>query len=979
MADTSTLGPKAASCGPPTATIEKSALPGSEFAQFLPRGSTIGRYVVLERIGLGGMGAIYSAYDPELDRRVALKVLRWARPESAEGSGSTDSAAAARLLGEARALARLEHPNVLRVYDVGSDRGQVFVTTELLVGLDVAAWSLQRSRSWQEIVDVFLAVGQGLAAAHAEGLVHCDIKPANMMVCDDGRVLLVDFGIAADAMGGEGPVFDSGVLGLPLGARRRSGPTAKGAGTPGYMAPEQMRGEEARPAADIYAFCLSLSRVLFGRAPNEASEAARLEAAEESSKATPKAVPPGVARPLRSLLERGTQEDPAVRPGSVEEVLSALRAIRTQERRRLLLAAMLGISLLLLFLGRFLLAPPGTCFDGDQRFTAVWNEARRAALSGRFAQGPTGRELFAATGASIESYGRAWRLQGEEFCREGRRGASSALLLDLRLDCLDQRLRELDASLALATSRQGLEASRVADMFTSLVPLEACADTRALRAATLPVLDPAQRRELDVLRSRQASLRALWTAGVMREGSEAAQDLLEGARVLGHLPLIAEVLYQRGLFEDALVEEKAAATLQEAALTAAACHHDRSTAESLIRLVRVAGLGQEHFEEARHFVELARVALGNLSRPGLLAADLDDFEGLVARQQGDYPRALKLHLRALEGRERELGVGHPALARSHLRLGNLLDDQDQQTAALVHFEKALAIQLAFYGSGHPAIAETYTRLGTLAREEGRLEEARSYHEKALALRLEVLGEGRPPVAESRTYLGELAALRGDLPLARQEFAAASAILVRELGAEHSRVGVLLATEASAFTEAGLDREAIAPYERALAIFEKSLGGNHPQVGVLLFNLGAVHLRLAEYAAALRAYQRAGGIFEASLGTESSLYWNALAGKGEVLERLGRDREARQLLEQVLVVDERLDRGAKFRADTLFALARVLLRLGGEREKASELALHAMELYRQDPQTSRRELVELEVWLARGRIGQKSPPPMPGVW
>lgn len=996
MTDTSTLGPSAghAATSPATATLERAALEQGAYLEgrqpALPRGFTIGRYVVLERIGQGGMGAVYASYDPELDRRVALKVLRRAGPSGTDAED--DPAAAARLLGEARALARLQHANVLRVYDVGTDRGQVFVTTELLVGADVAAWAVSRPRTWSEIVGVFLAIGQGLAAAHAEGLVHCDVKPSNMMVCDDGRVLLVDFGIAAEAPGGEGQVLDSGVLDVAPGALRRlraaagrqdvpagGTPGTPGAGTPGYMAPEQERGERVTPAADVYAYCLSLSRVLFGRAPGDPELPSKAGAAAGAAPAggsvfAPPALPLAVARRLRGTIDRGLGAEPAGRP-AMAEILAVLRALRARGRRRLLAIAGVAAAAGLFTFARGLFAPPESCFGGEARFAAVWNDKSRQALASRFASGAGSggglNELFAASRTAIEHYGREWSDQGEAWCREGRSGASSALLLDLRGACLDQRLRELEASLALATSRRELEPARVADLFAGLVPIAVCADTRALRAPAEVELDPAQQAELEELRRGQAALRALWTAGVMREGRDALPPLLERARRLGHLPLAAELLYQRGVFEDALVDENAAATLEEAALTAGASRHDRANAEALIRLVRVAGLRQERFAEAQRFAELARAALAGLGRPGLLSAELDDYEGLIARQQGDYARALELHERALSARRLELGENHPGLATSHLRLGNLLDDQDRQAEARRHLEKALEIQLAVLGPAHPAIAETYTRLGTLAREEGRLEEARDFHEKALALRRRVLGDERPPVAESRTYLGELAALRGDLELARGEFQAAAAILVRELGADHSRLGVLLATEASAFTEAGLDREAVAPYSRALAIFEKSLGAAHPQVGVLAYNLGAVHLRLGEFPAALEAFRRAAAIFTASVGQESSLYWNARGGQGEALERLGQDAEARVLLEAVLEADRRLAgdarRGAKFRADTAFALARLLLR-SHIVARARELAATARELYLESPEGSRRELAELDGWLARSLAG-----------
>lgn len=967
MADTSTLGPNTGTATDPGSDLEadRDLAPA-----VLPRGFLIGRYVVLEQIGLGGMGAIYAAYDPELDRRVALKVLR--RGTDRQRSGSS---AAARLLGEARALARLQHKNVLRVYDVGSDRGEVFVTTELLVGRDVAAWVRQEPRTWEEVVKVFLEVGQGLAAAHAEGLVHCDVKPANMMVCDDGRVLLVDFGIAAEVFGGEGQVVDAETLDLDpivFGARRSGGAALAGAGTPGYMAPEQARGEDVGPAADIYAYCLSLSRVLFGRAPQEFSASAAPGAIASPSvraaePAVSGAIPRNVARRLRRVLAAGTREEIGDRPASIEEVLVALRRVLRLRKRRLIAAGSIALLVLLAALfARVFGVAEGSCFDGERRFDAVFSQERQQALADRFAAQPGGNELLAITRAAIEGYGRAWADQGEAWCREGRRGASSDVLLDLRSACLEQRLRELDASLSLATERKDLASSRLTEMFTGLVSLDVCADTQALRAPVEPVLDAAQVPQLAQLRERQAQLRAFWTAGVMRDGLAAANTLLPEVRALGHSPLEAEVLYQQGLFEDALVADEAEATLRQAALTAGACRHDRVMAEALLRLVRVLGLRRESFAEAERLAGLARVALGNLGRPLELSAQLADYEGLIARQRGDYGAAFARHQAALEARRQGLPSGHPDLAVSHLRLGILLDDQGREPEARGHFEEALRIQIAAYGSSHPTIAETYSRLGTLEREEGSLDSAREYHEKALALRRRVLGDERTPVAESRTYLGELAALRGELELARSEFAAARQILERELGPGHSRLGVVWATQASSFTHAGLDGEAVVAYLKALKLFEQAFGGEHPQVGVLAFNLGAVFLRMGEPARAYETYGRASRLFDKAFGEGSALARNARGGMGESLERLNRLPEARALLEPLLASDRDgsalEDRGPRFRADTAFAMARLLLKNGEEPERARRLALEARDLYHRDLAASRRELQELETWL-----------------
>lgn len=933
---------------PPTATLTASAV--DEPAE-LPRGALLGRYVVLEKVGAGGMGRVYAAYDPDLDRRVALKVLR-----GGVGGGAT-GLAAARLVQEARALARLEHPNVLRVHDVGIAEGQVFVATELLVGRDLAAWAAAEPRSFAALADVFLEIGKGLAAAHAEGLVHRDVKPANMMVGDDGRVLLVDFGIAGEAPAEEGGVLAAAALTGGGGRGRLAALVPAGAGTPGYMAPEQAAGKSAGPAADQYAFALSFYRLLYGEAPRLAPGGGL-------------AAPPArrdVPRRLWPILRRALEAEESRRFPALRDFLAALAEIRSARRRRLFQAAALAVGLAgVAAFASWRVSSESACFGGGDRFASLWNPSRAAALERRVAAAPG---AFAALRGAIEAYGASFAEAGELFCRETRQGSASPQLLDLRNDCLDQRLRELDATLELALERPQLEPARIADMVAGLVPVAVCGESRALRAPAAQALDAAGQARLAELRRQQAGLRALWTASAFADGRAASAAAVEAGRALGHLPLLAELLLQRGLFEDALVEAEAGATLEEASLTAAASRHDRVLAEALIRRVRVAGLREERFADAERLAGLARAALAGLGGPALLEADLDDFEGLIARQRGDFARAAERHQAALALRRRELGPDHPLLANSYLRLGNLADDQNRQKEARDYLERALAIQERQFGPSHPALATTLTRLGTLAREDGDLAAARRHHQRALELRLRVFGEGKVPVAESRAYLGELDALAHDFPAARRQFAAALAAFDAELGPGHSRRGILLATMASAFTEAGADREAVAPYTEAAAILARAFGPEHLQVGLIELNLGAVRLRLAEPEAARRHFQRAADILAKAAGPRDPLYLSALGGAGDALERLGRPLPAIELLERCRALDGEIDRGDRARADSAFALARALLSpsLDPERadtSRARQLASEALALYRNNPQASTREIAELEAWMRR---------------
>ena len=171
-----------------------SARPSSVTAGDLGTGARIGRYVIIEQVGTGAMGVVYGAYDPELDRKIALKLLK-------PGQGREGHGASARLLREAKAIARLPHPNVVAVHDVGVLEDQVFLAMEFVAGGTIKSWLDEKPRSWREILDVFIAAGRGLAAAHAAGLVHRDFKPDNVLLDKEGRPRVVDFGLARQAAG----------------------------------------------------------------------------------------------------------------------------------------------------------------------------------------------------------------------------------------------------------------------------------------------------------------------------------------------------------------------------------------------------------------------------------------------------------------------------------------------------------------------------------------------------------------------------------------------------------------------------------------------------------------------------------------------------------------------------------------------------------------------------------------------------------
>src|SRR5215468_7612378 len=279
----------------PPSDITVQSLSSAEGGDEVPaRGVSIGRFIVLGPLGMGGMGMVLSAYDPQLDRKVALKLLRTDR-------GALSEEGRARLVREAQAMARLNHPNVVAVYEVVFGEVTGYLVMELVEGTTLRAWLAKNQPRWEQIVDLHIAAGAGLAAAHRAGLVHHDFKPDNVLVDGEGRPRVSDFGLA--------------------GAGR------PGAGTQAYMAPEQLGGGTVDARADQYAFCVTLWEALHGERPVAG-------AAPPSSRKAP--------RWVDRALTRGLRAAPEERWPSMDDLLRVLRRGRRSGARLAGLAAAVG-------------------------------------------------------------------------------------------------------------------------------------------------------------------------------------------------------------------------------------------------------------------------------------------------------------------------------------------------------------------------------------------------------------------------------------------------------------------------------------------------------------------------------------------------------------------------------------------------------------------------------------------------------------
>ncbi|MCA9704930.1 MAG: serine/threonine protein kinase [Myxococcales bacterium] len=429
-------------------------------ASELRPGTEMHRYVLLERVGRGGMGEVFLAYDPELDRRLALKVLR--AEETSSRYARVDHE---RLRREAQALARLSHPNVVTIYDVGRWRDRTFIVMELIEGIDLGRWLRQQPRSLEEVLPVLVDAGRGLAAAHAAGIVHRDFKPANVMVGHDGRVCVLDFGLAT-AGRDSAPAPEGGPGPPPLS--RLTG------GTPAYMAPEQHRGEVTDARSDQYSYCVSLFEAATGERPFPDGEPRDLVRAKARHELRPVPELAQVPPWLLELMRRGLAPSPGDRFASMDELLERLSRGasrgRRPGRRRLLALGAVGLGALALTWWLTRAASP--CDGGHSRAAELWNETKAEALHQTFADSKLGyaEANFARVAEQLDAYTAQWEAIHREACA----APHDAEVLDRRLQCLDRSLEQLEATMRVLEQSDVYTVHRATRIVAALPPLARC-------------------------------------------------------------------------------------------------------------------------------------------------------------------------------------------------------------------------------------------------------------------------------------------------------------------------------------------------------------------------------------------------------------------------------------------------------------------------------------------------------------------------
>lgn len=514
----------------------------SELALFgAAKPARVGRFVLIGPIAGGGMGVVYHAYDPQLDRRVALKVLRPDRHENAH--------ARERLMSEARALAKLDHPNVVPVHDVTVVDDQVVIVMELVSGQTLAAWERAQPRSWQEIVAVYVEAGRGLAAAHKDHLVHRDFKPANAIVGDDGRVRVLDFGLARVSGDTRNERLDRTESRSAPGAEAALTLTATGeiVGTVGYMAPEQLAGAPATAHSDQFSFCVALHRAIHGVPPFSGTTAGELLTSIRSQRP---AYPASPATPswLRDTLERGLAVDPADRHPSMASLLEVLQRERGWRRWR---APVVAAALAAFALSISLVGPSAgdamMCDGGSDKIGAVWNVGTREGLQQTFDRigTPYAKDASGQIVARVDRFRDDWSSAHTGACLGRRSGTSSDAMLDRRMICLDQRLAGLKSAITVLHTIEAASLANALAVVDGLPRISGC-EPDAILAGADPPGSPAARAQVTILRARLADAEAVERAGRSSEALGIATTLLPHVEATGYIPLLIDALLVQG-------------------------------------------------------------------------------------------------------------------------------------------------------------------------------------------------------------------------------------------------------------------------------------------------------------------------------------------------------------------------------------------------------------------------------------------------
>ncbi|MEM6989205.1 MAG: serine/threonine-protein kinase [Myxococcota bacterium] len=842
----------------------------------------IGRFTVVARVGSGGMGAVYEAHDPQLDRNVALKVLHAPRRDS-----SHHTQARARLLREAQAIAKVQHPNVVHVYEVGvvnlEDDERIFLAMELVAGGDMRAWmkrlheteDWKRGRAWRDVVQVIIQAARGLAAAHAVGLMHRDFKPDNILVGEDGLVRVVDFGLARRVREQE-VVTERAV---DIDAFTKSGRlderlTVTGAvlGTPAYMAPEQFSGDQTDERTDQFALCLTLYEALYGVRAFHSDSAEGLACAVMMGELRAWPTEPVAPAHLVRILERGLSRDPDDRFETIDDVIEALSIDPERDRRRRWAWAGGGVALVAATgLGAFVsrqdsVAAADPCAAGAQRAAAHWDASRAASLRAALDEPelPYAAKTIDALVIGIDAYVARWATAHRDACEATHvRREQTGDLLDRRMACLDRRLTSVSATVDELVREDAPSVLGDALRVVNRLPaIEDCADVHALQGVASP---PAEARDAVASIAEQIGIASAKTT-VLRhqEALELLSGLGERVDEVGYEPLQAEFLLALASAQERTDKlDPSIKTARRALLVAQAAGHDAVVRDTAALLASLYGIRKADSEAGIQWADFAEATAERVGWTDAKRARLLQSRAWLLVEWGLSREAIDVGEAALAAAARAHGPESWPVASVHSSLGSIYGRLRDMPKAEAHFRRDIELSEELLGEDHPTLIGAYLNLGNTLSAQRRLDEARAAFDRSIAL-ADAL-PNIPLATRARTQ-----ASLGNLLVNERRWEAALGPLQRALelreevyGPDHPLVARTLLSLGNAYTNMGRVPEATEAYAQSLAIKEKAHGAEAPNLIEVLDNLGMHHVRHGEAALGVPYLRRADAILDAN--------------------------------------------------------------------------------------------------------------------
>ncbi|MFO7564539.1 MAG: protein kinase [Enhygromyxa sp.] len=825
----------------------------------------VGRYAVLRKLGQGGMGVVYVAFDEDLDRKVALKLLR--------GDLSKDDRGRTRMLREAQALARLSHPNVVQVHEVGHWNDHDYVAMEYVDGQTLDRWLAAEPRSWREILEVLIQAGRGLEAAHAAGLVHRDFKPANLLVGRDGRARVVDFGLARAANEGDAkppaPPFDDLVETAEVGVlESRTGDDLSGTtgatatnsafdklltisgavlGTPAYMAPEQHLGQLADALSDQFSFCVVLYEALFGQRPFKGGS--RTEYAVRVTDGDLEAPPgnSGVPLWLRKVVVRGLAPRPEERWPSMTVLLAELGRDRTRNWR----SAGVAAGLLVAFGGALLVgggAEAQICAADPSSVVDTWGDAQRERVRGAFDKLDMAEAevVLAQAMRSLDAYAGELVEARTEACKARwvTRNQTDAQL-ELRNACLDQRERELAAVVEVLADADREVVLHAPELIAGLGDVGLCERVDLLEAGTPAPRDAEAVAKIAEVRQLIADAHAAQEVVRIAEAKALTASAWRTAKQVGFEPLLGELNDLEGLI--AWIERdraKAWRYFVEAAMIAQRNQQHELWARAQLNLALLAAESSGNPDERLEFM-FAAAAVEQLGQPKRQAAILALARGLAWSTSGQPGQAVGEFNRGLE-------IAKAGFVGSELVVSDILAARSAANASLGHLKEAradLEQVVSTRGVRNRPQLDALFDLAVVESESGDLDGAERDIVEAMRGYEALFGADYDSLGHGHLALANIAMRRADLEAAVRSIEAALVILDERHDEHHWALDGLASIQLERGDHLGAEetlRRAIAHQQRTGVVDAARLAYFEGRLGLALRQRGQFDAAISEF-------------------------------------------------------------------------------------------------------------------------------------